>query len=238
VLRNVGSGTVVLITNPVISHERREDQEVSSQFSNGRRTLFFWIFRRNCHCLDANFVNPYLHAQNIENMWMRVKLKQRRQFGTSRALFQTYLSEFRWRNIHRWPEWWQVQCTYALHRWPKRCIAWDNYIIFCPTDCVTILFHVFCQYIIFKNLRRYTIVGQRYPIYAANFYRLINFVQCSSLWNITELISQKFCINNYTITNWRVSLSKIYHEWPNNAVTHECAQVSYNIIWSWVTYFW
>jgi hypothetical protein len=25
----------------------------------------------------------------------------------------------------------------------------------------------------------------------------------------------------YTITNWRVSLSKICHEWPNNAVTHE-----------------
>ena len=30
--------------------------------------------------------------------------------------------------------------------------------------------------------------------------------------------------NTYTITNWRVSLSKICHEWPNNAVTHECAQ--------------
>jgi hypothetical protein len=29
---------------------------------------------------------------------------------------------------------------------------------------------------------------------------------------------------NYTITNWLVSLSKICHEWPNNAVTHECAQ--------------
>jgi hypothetical protein len=24
---------------------------------------------------------------------------------------------------------------------------------------------------------------------------------------------------NYTITNWRVSLSKICHEWPNNTVT-------------------
>ena len=30
--------------------------------------------------------------------------------------------------------------------------------------------------------------------------------------------------NTYTITNWRVSLSNICHEWPNNAVTHECAQ--------------
>jgi hypothetical protein len=28
----------------------------------------------------------------------------------------------------------------------------------------------------------------------------------------------------YTITNWQVSLSKICHEWPNNAVTYECAQ--------------
>jgi len=25
-----------------------------------------------------------------------------------------------------------------------------NYIIFCPTDYVTILFHVFCQYTTFK----------------------------------------------------------------------------------------
>ena len=30
----------------------------------------------------------------------------------------------------------------------------------------------------------------------------------------------------YTITNWRVSLSKICHEWPNNAVTHECEWVT------------
>jgi hypothetical protein len=34
-----------------------------------------------------------------------------------------------------------------------------------------------------------------------------------------------FCIYIInTITNWRVSLSKICHEWPNNTVTHECAQ--------------
>ena len=37
-----------------------------------------------------------------------------------------------------------------------------------------------------------------------------------------------------TITNWRVSLSKICHEWPNNAVTQECASagVSFNVIGS------
>ena len=36
--------------------------------------------------------------------------------------------------------------------------------------------------------------------------------------------SQNGTANNYTTTNWRVSLSKICHEWPNNTVTHECAQ--------------
>jgi hypothetical protein len=50
---------------------------------------------------EANFVNPDIHTQNIEIMLMCVKRKLRRQFGTSRELFQTYLSEFRWRNVHR-----------------------------------------------------------------------------------------------------------------------------------------
>jgi hypothetical protein len=27
-----------------------------------------------------------------------------------------------------------------------------------------------------------------------------------------------------TRTNWQVSLSKICHSWPNNAVTHECSR--------------
>jgi hypothetical protein len=36
-------------------------------------------------------------------------------------------------------------------------------------------------------------------------------------------------LNIYTITNRRVSLSKICHGWPNNAVTHECAHESLNI---------
>ena len=66
---------------------------------------------------------------------MRVKRKLRRQFGTSRALPS---------------EWWQVQWTYVLHRWLVCCITWYNYIIFCRTDCVTKLFHVFCQYTTFK----------------------------------------------------------------------------------------
>ena len=51
--------------------------------------------------MKCNADNPDIHTQNIENMWMRVNWKIRQQFITSRALFQTYLSEFRWRNFHR-----------------------------------------------------------------------------------------------------------------------------------------
>jgi hypothetical protein len=47
-------------------------------------------------------------------------------------------------------DWWKVQCTYVLHRWLISYITWYNYIIFCPTDCVTILLHVFCRYTTFK----------------------------------------------------------------------------------------
>ena len=50
--------------------------------------------------------------------------------------------------------------------------------------------------------------------------------------NIVQLISFyiKFDLKHFffiykinTITNWRVSLSKICHSWPNNVVTHSCA---------------
>jgi hypothetical protein len=52
---------------------------------------------------------------------------------------------------------------------------------------------------------------------------------CISLFIIFWLIFFVFHFtensrNIYTITNWRVSLSKICHEWTNNAVTQECAQ--------------
>ena len=36
--------------------------------------------------------------------------------------------------------------------------------------------------------------------------------------------NDKLVVYIYTITNWRVSLSKICHEWPHNAVTNECTQ--------------
>ena len=49
---------------------------------------------------QQHFVDPddsNIHTQNVENMWMRVKCKLRRQFGTSDALFTSYLHEFMWR---------------------------------------------------------------------------------------------------------------------------------------------
>jgi hypothetical protein len=52
------------------------------------------------------------------------------------------------------------------------------------------------------------------------------------LLNISSLISAQFCKINMrfhraeynNIERDDVSLSKICHEWPNNTVTHECAQ--------------
>ena len=53
---------------------------------------------------EQNFVDPLhpeIHTQNVENMWMRAKRKLRRQFGTARPLFITYLEEFLWMQQHR-----------------------------------------------------------------------------------------------------------------------------------------
>lgn len=50
---------------------------------------------------EHHFVDPddrTIHTQRVENMWMRAKRKLRRQFGTSEALFPSYLHEFIWRN--------------------------------------------------------------------------------------------------------------------------------------------
>ena len=49
---------------------------------------------------QEHFVDPddnEVHIQSVENMWMRAKRKIRRQFGTSDALFPSYLDEFIWR---------------------------------------------------------------------------------------------------------------------------------------------
>jgi len=44
------------------------------------------------HFVDLN--DSEIHTQNIENMWMWAKRKIKRQFGTSRKLFPSYLHEF------------------------------------------------------------------------------------------------------------------------------------------------
>ena len=49
---------------------------------------------------ERNFVDPIepgVHTQLIENMWMRAKQKLRRQHGTSVELFASYMAEFTWR---------------------------------------------------------------------------------------------------------------------------------------------
>ena len=53
---------------------------------------------------QQHFVDPLdadVHTQNVENMWMRAKRKLKRQFGTSRALFPSYLHEFMFRSSLR-----------------------------------------------------------------------------------------------------------------------------------------
>ena len=49
---------------------------------------------------QEHFVDPNdnkVHTQSVEIMWMRAKRKIQRQFGTSDALFLSYLHEFIWR---------------------------------------------------------------------------------------------------------------------------------------------
>ena len=58
------------------------------------------IFMHDVIVHENNFVDPvqpWLHTNTIEGKWMHAKRKLRRQFGTSRALFASYLDEFMWR---------------------------------------------------------------------------------------------------------------------------------------------
>jgi hypothetical protein len=53
---------------------------------------------------QTNFVDPNdpdTLTENVENMWMRVKRKLGSKFGTSRALFPSYLHELVYRNRFR-----------------------------------------------------------------------------------------------------------------------------------------
>lgn len=60
----------------------------------------FSIYSHDVVVHERNFVEPNdatINTQLIENTWMRAKKKLSRQFGTSRALFTSYLNEFMWR---------------------------------------------------------------------------------------------------------------------------------------------
>ena len=59
------------------------------------------IYQHDVIIHEQNFVDhhdPEVHTQNIENTWQRAKRKLNAQYGTSRDLFPSYLSEFLWRN--------------------------------------------------------------------------------------------------------------------------------------------
>ena len=46
-------------------------------------------------------LHPDIHTESIEGLWMQAKRKLRYQSGTSRGLFDSYLSESKWRNSHK-----------------------------------------------------------------------------------------------------------------------------------------
>ena len=63
------------------------------------RTYRRGIYAHSVIVHQENFVDEQdgdIHTENIENLWMRVKRKFRKMFGTSRALFNSYLQEFVW----------------------------------------------------------------------------------------------------------------------------------------------
>ena len=68
---------------------------------NELHALNLGIYQHDVIIHEQNFVDhddPEVHTENIENTWQRAKRKLKAQYGTSRELFPSYLSEFLWRN--------------------------------------------------------------------------------------------------------------------------------------------
>lgn len=63
--------------------------------------------RQNYEHLTVNhslhFVNPVTqaHTQNVESMWAKAKIRNKRQWGTSRLMLDSYLAEFMWRQRYQ-----------------------------------------------------------------------------------------------------------------------------------------
>jgi hypothetical protein len=118
----------------------------------------------------------------------------------------------------------------GLKKPPSWIYKWANYPWFLDmlASC-TLQFGSNLTKIIFqgKNFNYFIVVGGwRHVFWSDTHYSISlhytrNIVQLNSfyiktIWNIFFI----YIIN--TITNWRVSLSKICHSWPNNIVTHSC----------------
>jgi hypothetical protein len=58
----------------------------------------YTITRSSSTNKTSSFQMTVTFTQTIENVWMRAKRKLKRQFGTSRDLFPSYIHEFIWRN--------------------------------------------------------------------------------------------------------------------------------------------
>ena len=58
------------------------------------------IYQHEVILHQENFVDELyddIHTQNIENLWMRMKMKIRRQYGTIKRLLSSYMGELMWR---------------------------------------------------------------------------------------------------------------------------------------------
>ena len=103
--------------------------EEQRKFSNGRRKLHIW----NCHSwcqLCQSRQSRYPHSKYREYV-------DERETKTTSTIWnvQSTVSDipFRISMEELLPEWWQILCTFVLHRWLICCITWYYYIIVCPS---------------------------------------------------------------------------------------------------------
>lgn len=57
------------------------------------------VHQKDSRSVDSN--DSFNHTRNMDNLWMRIKNKLKRQFGTHQKFFISYLHEFIYREHHR-----------------------------------------------------------------------------------------------------------------------------------------